>query len=396
MTHSNFYRWAIAGVVITSLLFAGHALFIAQWALADGVLWLGMVLLWCVLLKQVAVQPVAQQDAAVSQANVSLIHESNAFHVQLGQEVSSQLSSARIELDNTQHILREAIHTLVATFTTMADEVRMQQSLAASIVGGGADDNTPKFASFMQETEDAMNQFVDGTVKNSTRAMELVEKIDVIQHHVADILGILNEVESIAKQTNLLALNAAIEAARAGENGRGFAVVADEVRNLSEKTNRFSAQIRTLVGNVNESLISAEESIHSLAASDMTYVMDSKRHVHEMMQEMAAFNLTIADHANELNLITGKVEQNVSIAVSTLQFQDMSSQLIGHAQLRLSALQEVASEMGRGTDRPNRDEYQAQLANYNQSLHDHVVHLDENKTNPVAQNSVSTGEIELF
>ncbi|WP_435628686.1 methyl-accepting chemotaxis protein [Candidatus Ferrigenium straubiae] len=226
--------------------------------------------------------------------------------------------------------------------------------------------------------------------------MELVEKMDAINVQVSGILGILNEVESIAKQTNLLALNAAIEAARAGEAGRGFAVVADEVRNLSESTNKFSRQIRALVGNVNASLISAEQSINSLAATDMTFVMESKQRVEVMMADLSELNETIARNADELNLINTKVEQNVAAAVSTLQFQDMSSQLLAHAQMRLVALQEVANEMRKGTDQPNRNGYLEQIATYNRSLHEHVVSLDEKKSNPVAQDNFATGDIELF
>ena len=33
---------------------------------------------------------------------------------------------------------------------------------------------------------------------------------------------------------------------------------------------------------------------------------------------------------------------------------------------------------------------------YNRSLHQHVISLDEKKTNPVAQNNFDTGDIELF
>jgi len=226
--------------------------------------------------------------------------------------------------------------------------------------------------------------------------MELVEKMDAINGQVSSILGILNEVENIAKQTNLLALNAAIEAARAGEAGRGFAVVADEVRNLSENTNKFSKQIRSLVHNVNDSLVSAETAINKLAANDMTFVMDSKKHVHEMMSDLSALNETMAQNAVELSQINAKVEYNVGVAVSTLQFQDMSSQLIGHAQMRMAALQEVANQMTQGIDSPSRQEYLEQIARYNQSLHEHVVTLDAKKSNPVAQDNFDTGDIELF
>ncbi len=397
---TNFSRLALTGALVSGILLGGHALYFGS-VLADVLLFLVIVAAWSYLLKRAAggeEQP--DRSEVPAQGDTPLIHESNTFHVQLGNELSSQLASAHTELGNTQTILSDAIAKLVDTFTAMADEVRAQQALTLFITDGGEaseDQNAKqKFEHFVQSTSDAMNEFVDSTVQNSKRAMELVEKMDAINVQVSSILGILNEVENIAKQTNLLALNAAIEAARAGEAGRGFAVVADEVRNLSESTNKFSKQIRALVGNVNASLISAEQSINSLAATDMTFVMESKQRVETMMADLSELNETIARNADELNLINTKVEQNVAAAVSTLQFQDMSSQLLAHAQMRLAALQEVANEMRKGTDRPNRTEYLEQIAAYNRSLHEHVVSLDEKKSNPVAQDNFATGDIELF
>ena len=401
MTNSS--RLALTGALVSGALLGGHALYFGgvAVALADLLLFLAIVAVWGSLLKRAACgeEPADRADPS-AQGDTPIIHESNSFHVQLGKELASQLTSAHTELGNTQAILSDAIAKLVNTFTAMAEEVRAQQALTLFITDGGdvaeGQNAKQKFEHFVQSTSDAMNEFVDSTVQNSKRAMELVERMDTITEQVSGILGILNEVESIAKQTNLLALNAAIEAARAGEAGRGFAVVADEVRNLSENTNKFSKQIRALVGDVNKSLVSAEQSINSLAATDMTFVMESKQRVETMMGDLTELNTTIAKNADELNQINAKVEQNVAVAVSTLQFQDMSSQLLAHAQMRLAALQEVANEMCKGTDRPNRGEYMEQIAAYNHLLHEHVVSLDAKKSNPVAQDNFATGDIELF
>lgn len=400
MTISKFSRLAFVGAMISAAMLAVHAWYMGGVNISDAVLWLGLVISWVYIVKLAVASQTTIDTVSSEQIEAALIHESNQFHVQFGTEVAGQLVSAHTEMGNTQAILSDAINKLVETFTAMAEEVRTQQELVLSIVGGREGQKgggtKQKFGDFVHETEAAMNEFVDSTVQNSARAMELVEKIDVINEQVGNILNILNEVESIAKQTNLLALNAAIEAARAGDSGRGFAVVADEVRNLSEKTNKFSSQIRHLVGNVSDSLVAAEEAINSLAASDMTYVIDSKKHVQEMMRDLAQLNETIAQDAFELERINAKVEQNVAVAVSTLQFQDMSSQLIGHAQMRLSSLQEVANQMSKGADSASRLGYLEQIAAYTGTLHEHVVSLDERKTNPVAQDNFSTGDIELF
>jgi methyl-accepting chemotaxis protein len=394
----------VAGAIITSALFCVHALYFktAAIAWADFLLFILVMLSWGFLVSRIdaRIKSLNQTDLLQQQSANTLITESNAFHAKLGKEISNQINLANTELSNTQAILSDAIAKLVTNFTAMAEEVRAQQTLSLFISGENESDHKLsskyKFEQFVLDTRQALNEFVEGTVQNSARSMELVEKMDEMSAQVEGILGLVNEVGSIAKQTNLLALNAAIEAARAGEAGRGFAVVADEVRNLSDKTNKFSSQIRGMVDAVNKSLGEAEDSISKLATKDMTYVMDSKKHVEAMMGDIAELNKTVAGNGVELNQSSVRVEQNVAVAVSTLQFQDMSSQLIGHAQMRLSALREVVNELGKNLEQSSSQEYLEQLAVYNRSLNQHVITLDEKKSNPVAQNNFNTGDIELF
>ena len=404
MKNSNISGSFVTGAILSAVLFGGHALYFhtAGVIWADFLLFILVMLSWGFLIKRIdaRIKSQRQDDLQLQQTENTLISESNAFHAQLGKEISNQINQANTELGNTQAILSDAIAKLVENFTAMAEEVHAQQALSLFISGAEGADNGQsskmKFEHFVLDTQQALNEFVESTVQNSARSMELVEKMDEMSAQVEGILGLVNEVGSIAKQTNLLALNAAIEAARAGEAGRGFAVVADEVRNLSDKTNKFSSQIRSLVDGVNKSLADAEDSISKLATKDMTYVMDSKKHVESMMVEISELNKTIEKNGVELNEISTRVEQNVAVAVSTLQFQDMSSQLIGHAQLRLAALREVADEIGKGTDQINGQAYLEQLAACNRSLNQHVITLDEKKSNPVAQSNFNTGDIELF
>lgn len=404
MRNSSSSRSITAGAIVSGVLFCVHALIFRAGGvvLADLILFILVLLSWSFLVRRIAEGSQAQIQTVHSQLQTenALIQESNSFHSKLGKEISNQISQANTELSNTQAILGDAIAKLVANFTAMAEEVHAQHALSLYISGENGEDNGKstkyRFEQFVQDTQQALNEFVESTVQNSARSMELVEKMDEMSAQVGGILGLVNEVGSIAKQTNLLALNAAIEAARAGEAGRGFAVVADEVRNLSDKTNKFSIQIRGLVDGVNKSLVDAEESISKLATKDMTYVMDSKKHVESMMGDIAELNQTIAHNGVELGQSSARVEQNVAVAVSTLQFQDMSSQLIGHAQMRLTALQNVAIELGKGSARLDSQEYLELLAAYNRSLTQQVITLDEKKSNPVAQNNFETGEIELF
>lgn len=175
-----------------------------------------------------------------------------------------------------------------------------------------------------------------------------------------------------------------------------FILISDGVRDLSAHTNDFSKQIKEVVDKVSVSLAAAELAISNMAADDKAKAMESNQHVRSIMADLTSFNEAVASNAIDLNLISTNVEQNVLVVISTLQFQDMSSQLIEHARMRMTALQEVANEMGKGGASPSQQEYLERIAAYNRLLDKHVVSLDKQKANPVAQKDFGTGDIELF
>jgi methyl-accepting chemotaxis protein len=90
----------------------------------------------------------------------------------------------------------------------------------------------------------------EGMADIAQRVQGIAENILALSEQSQQIGEIIATVTDLADQSNLLALNAAIEAARAGEHGKGFAVVAAEIRNLAEQSKDATAQVRTLLGDV--------------------------------------------------------------------------------------------------------------------------------------------------
>ncbi len=333
-----------------------------------------------------------------------------AAFAQCAGEFNTQLAISQGELEQAQQLFMDAIQKLVGSFTSINTQTKTQQKLALTITQGHAADagtaaSDGGFEHFVTETSNTLRFFVDSTVQSSKVAMGLVERMEQITGQIDEVQAILAEIEGISKQTNLLALNAAIEAARAGEAGRGFLVVADEVRDLSGRTNQFSQQIRKTITEVQESVHATEKAIDQMASQDMNFALQSKHHVDEMMADVQKVNTAMGVAAHELSVITRGVEDNVNTAVTTLQFQDLVTQLLGHVRRRMDALTGVANKINTlaadltATATPSADpaRHAPALRRACDELMELLASVQQvTIRNPVGQASMTTGDIEMF
>ncbi len=296
------------------------------------------------------------------------------------------------DLDRVGGLLRQAIEDLLAAFAEMNRHIQAQRDLALSIVDSMATEaNGPdnvSFAEFVEDTSRSMGAFVDNTIATSKIAMGLVETMDGIDQETRAMGAILGEIEAIAKQTNLLALNAAIEAARAGEAGRGFAVVADEVRNLSQRTNQFSQEIRQRMDAVGVSLTKAHEAIYAVAAMDMNFALHSKDRVQSTMARIGRINARMAEAAREIDGHATGVASGVNGAVTALQFQDMTNQLLEHARRQMALAREAMEAALAGAREGAVERARGQLREHGERV--------ARAAHPVGQRHMGSGDVELF
>jgi methyl-accepting chemotaxis protein len=95
----------------------------------------------------------------------------------------------------------------------------------------------------MQRIQEQMNSIAGSIVQLSEQGQAIGE--------------IIATVNSLAEQSNLLAVNASIEAAKAGEQGKGFVVVAQEVKSLAVQSKQATAQVRTILGEIQRATTAA-------------------------------------------------------------------------------------------------------------------------------------------
>ncbi len=111
-------------------------------------------------------------------------------------------------------------------------------------------DGVQRTAEVAQTGHDAVEEVAKGMAGIREQVEQVAASILRLSEQSQAIGEIIAAVNDLTDQSKLLAVNAAIEAARAGEHGRGFAVVAQEVKSLADQSKQATAQVRTILGEI--------------------------------------------------------------------------------------------------------------------------------------------------
>ena len=120
------------------------------------------------------------------------------------------------------------------------------------------------------------------------------------------------------------------------------------------------------------------------------------------MADIRRLNAEIESSVGEISAVAGNVEENVRRAVTSLQFQDLATQLLKHIERQVSSMGamvdthcDISVDLDDGAA-DSRSECRQRL----QGFHDAIERASEvvrnAKHSPVAQSRMESGEVELF
>ncbi|NNM82521.1 MAG: chemotaxis protein [Burkholderiales bacterium] len=139
--------------------------------------------------------------------------------------------------------------TAVSETTATVEEVKQTAQLSSQKARNVSDSaqKAAQVALFGKESVDAAIKGMQDIQEQMEQIARSVVRLSEQSQAISEIIVSVND---LAEQSNLLAVNAAIEANKAGEQGKGFVIVAQEIRSLAEQSRQATAQVRTILTDI--------------------------------------------------------------------------------------------------------------------------------------------------
>ncbi len=393
------YRILILTALVLFVLMLSTALVTTSWL---NILSLVLLVIFFLLLYKSSTTDKNQSEE--KQANMLMVSSSEFTHLftSFTDLVGNQTVKINESLSQIKNVVLDATDNLGSSFHELNEKSQFQGELVHGLIKStDTDDGQHQgfdITVFVRETNELLQQFIDLMLTTSHHSMRMVHAIDDISSQMDEAFTLLKDVSAIANQTNLLALNAAIEAARAGEAGRGFAVVADEVRNLSQHSNRFSDEIRGVVEKAQKDISEAKKVVSEMASKDMTDTISAKTRVDEMLLAVESYNQNIDQEIGKVSTVSDEISQAVSIAVRSLQFEDVVTQVVDYSNEHAKRLDSLIIRLGHKLSDLPLDEtaLHVLIGHLQQEVNQLKTEWEDPLNKAVSQSSMESGDIEMF
>ncbi len=197
--------------------------------------------------------------------------------VPVAEDVTGAVSDAINHLSSETAKTLSQVNQISLRVNVSSTQVKQQSSAVIELAKRGREE-TEEIVLELNGAVESMNQVAKFTELTNQSASVAMEKTDKALESVTDTVNSINKIRNImgeiekrikrlgersqeisvatslindlAERTHILALNSGMQAAQAGEAGKGFMVVANEVQRLAENSREATAEISSLVKNI--------------------------------------------------------------------------------------------------------------------------------------------------
>ena len=281
-------------------------------------------------------------------------------------ELTGHITATEAELAQVKSLMDNAIDDLVDSFISLEATTRIEQKLVMLLVSSqnvnDKDENNPfrdmqmKSKLLLQETSDHLNKMIKDAKHNEAACKSIAHIDTAAEQAIESLEAVLGK---IGKTADMALVNS----------------VRDSVK--------------TMHGTISE----ASKVANKLHASSKLLSEESKEVAHKVSTVIAESDNNLSMVANEISLTGSQIEKDVQTAVKSLQFQDMTSQLITQCGERQKIMQQILQAVNAIG---NKDSGQTTMPELQAKLRAASAELKQISSARMKQFNVDAGHVELF
>ena len=165
------------------------------------------------------------------------------------------------------------------------------------------------------------------------------EHLAAMSREIESGLDLLKGITDITERSKLIAFNMSIEAARIGEKGLGFKVIITELHKLNDRTNDFSKRVATLLSRFRDYTAILVENMEEKSGAVIAKVELEMDAASGAVDSLIGATDRSQGLAKEIALMSESIDHDLDGVLESLQFQDITRQMIEGSLAVLGELQ---------------------------------------------------------
>ncbi|MFO7727058.1 MAG: methyl-accepting chemotaxis protein [Desulfonatronovibrio sp.] len=174
----------------------------------------------------------------------------------------------------------------------------------------------------------------------------------------------MNDFKKIVRTLNVLSFTTRIESARLGDIGRGFMTLADDVEALGRKMVGHWQRILDEATNLYDLVESAKSRVEVLIQDQKTGVARVLEGINSNLTALDQVRQSSEQAAKDLSARAGEIASHIRDMVSSMQFHDITRQIVEHVQQTLNEVLNLIRQNGQVSGEMDEDESLKQLAGW--------------------------------
>ncbi len=320
-------------------------------------------------------------ELPLTQSMTAVLHD-------MQESMSGEIAAIGNQTAQVESLLKDAIASLHEAFEAIHDasdqQMKTMTAMMTDVAGANEGQNIFQKA---EHASDILTGLIDTLLLSSKNNLNALTTMDVVQKRLRVVVSMENEQEDLIMQ--LCDCSAAEE------------LDATKVRKLIEHLRDTQTAENTYVSETMLQFKKTHRLIDKAASKDMDEVFAAKDKVEEILKHFFQINAVVTDSRVKVNQINAEMRQHLGSAIRALQFEDISTQSLGHTDRHLGRMTGMIEILTDGLKRLDQSDitietYILRIAEIHAAMAAYHQTLQLEDSNPVSQESMDEGDIDLF